>query len=182
MGQAAARAAAEGWTPRVRAVVVCGVAGGTGGVARAGDVVVASGLWVGRGVSHLGVLTVEVPGTVAGLVASVAVPVDSAEARAALRAEGVVAVETEAGGWVDACSRAGVPLVVVRGILDTPEQPLGAAAGLVPEGARGPNLATLAPVALRPAEWAALLRLGRTAAVAERRAAEVAVQVARSLG
>jgi nucleoside phosphorylase len=181
MGQAAARAAAQKWVPLVRAVVVCGVAGGTGGAAGAGDVVVASGLYVGRGVSQEGVFALHVPGTVAGLVASVVSPVDSAAERAELGRAGVVAVETEAAGWAGACRSAGVPLVVVRGVLDTPEAPLGAAAGLVRQGARGTSAATLAPVVVRPGEWRALLRIGRAAAIAEQAAAAVAVRVALSL-
>jgi len=181
MGQAAARTAADEWVPQVRAVVVCGVAGGTGGAAGAGDVVVASGLHLGRGAVPLDVLAPEVPGAVRGLVASADSPVDSAEERAALLVGGVLAVETEAAGWASRCAAQGVPLVVVRGILDTPDAPLGVAATLVREGDRGPRAGALAPVVLRPAEWVALLRVGRAAAVAERRAADVAVRVARSL-
>ncbi len=181
MGQeAAARAAAE-WVPRVRAVVVCGVAGGTGGVARAGDVVIGDGLWIAPGVSGPPLAAVPLPGVVRGLVASVATPVDGAEARARLAAAGVVAVETEAGAWAAACSVARVPLAVVRGVLDTPEQPLGMAAGLVAPGEPGPTLRTLAHLGARPAAWPALWNLGRRAAEAERRAAEIAARVARSL-
>jgi nucleoside phosphorylase len=181
MGQAAARIAADKWVPLVRAVVVCGVAGGTGGAAGAGDVVVASGLYVGRGESHEGVFALEVPGTVAGLVASVVSAVDSPAERAELRRAGVVAVETEAAGWAGACRSAEVPLIVVRGVLDTPEAPLGMAARMVRQGARGTTLSALAPVAVRPDEWRSLLRVGRTAAVAESAAAAVAVRVALSL-
>jgi hypothetical protein len=181
MGQAAARAAAAEWVPRVRAVVVCGVAGGTGGAARAGDVVVATGLHAGRGVEPPAVLRLEIPGALAGLVASVESPVDSAEERAALLADGVLAVETEAAGWALLCAAHQVPLVVVRGILDTPDAPLGIAATLVRDGDRRPSAGAIAPVVLRPGEWAALLRVGRAAAVAERRAAEVAAAVVRSL-
>jgi nucleoside phosphorylase len=181
MGQVAARAAAEAWVPRVQAVVVCGVAGGCGGAAGAGDVVVASGLLEGDG-STLGALAeMHLPETVVGLVASTDAPVDSAEARAALRRQGVLAVETEAAAWAAECARTRVPLAVVRGVLDTPEAPLGPTAGLVQQGARGPKLRDVAPVLRRPGEWGTLLRVGRAAALAERRAAEVAVQAAVSL-
>jgi nucleoside phosphorylase len=181
MGQAAAAAAAREWVPRVRAVVVCGVCGGTGGVARAGDVVVASGVWAG-GLVLPGVVAVELPGTVPGLVASVEAPVDSVRERAELLRAGVVAVETEAGGWAGACSAAGVPLAVVRGVLDTPEAPLGAAAGVVRAGERGPRVGAVAGLLVRPSAWGDLLRVGRAAGPVERRAAEAAVRAARALG
>lgn len=181
MGQAAAARAAADWVPRVRAVVVCGVAGGTGGAAGAGDVVVASGLCVAPGAGVPGVTPVDVSGAVSGLVASVEAVADTPQARAELRAAGVVAVETEAAAWAAACVSHAVPLAVVRGVLDTPEEPLGAAAGLVAAGGRGPAVTAMASMAARPRDWPGLLRLGRRAADVERRAAEAAVSVARSL-
>jgi len=181
IGQDAARAAAAEWVPQVRAVVVCGVAGGTGGAAGAGDVVVASGLFAGHGVSLPGVTPLELPGTVFGLVASVDAPVDSASARAALLAEGVVAIEMEAAGWAAVCGPAHTPLIVVRGVLDTPDTPLGAAASLLRPGDRGPGLATIVAMALRPRDWSALRRTQRAATLAEKRTAEVAAGIARGL-
>jgi nucleoside phosphorylase len=180
MGQAAAMRAAAEWAPRARAVVVCGVAGGTGGVAGAGDVVVASGLLV-DGVVHGGLVGPEVPGAVLGVVASQAGVVDTAAARAALRDAGAVAVETEAAAWAQACARLGVPLAVVRGVLDTPEQPLELAAGMVRDGARGPGFRGVGGAVLRPGAWPALVRLGRRAGDVERRVAEAAVRVARGM-
>jgi hypothetical protein len=181
MGQAAAAAAAADWVPLVSAVVVCGVAGGTGGVARAGDVVVASAVQGGSGGLLPGVCALDLAGAVPGVVASVATPVDGVEERAVLLARGALAVETEAAGWAAACAAAGVPLVVVRGVLDTPEAPLGPAAGLLHDGERRPRLRTLAAALVRPARWPALVRVGRAAAVAERRAAETAVVAVRVL-
>jgi nucleoside phosphorylase len=177
MGQAAARAAAEEWVPRVGAVVVCGVAGGTGGVARAGDVVVASGLLV-DGVLRDGLVVPDVAGAVAGVVASGWGVVDTVPARAALRDAGAVAVETEAAAWASVCARRGVLLAVVRGVLDTPEQPLELAAGMVGEGRRGPGLRAIGAVALRPPAWPSMLRLGRRAVEVERRVAEAVARVA----
>lgn len=180
MGQAAAARAAGEWVPRARAVVVCGVAGGTGGAAGAGDVVVASALLVDGAVGD-GLAAVELPGAVVGVVASVRGVVDTPVSRAALRDAGAVAVETEAAAWAEACARLGVPLAVVRGVLDTPEEPLALAADMVRAGDRGPGARGVAAVAVRPATWPAMLRLGRRAAEVERRAAEAAVRVAAEL-
>jgi len=181
MGLRASASAASEWAPRARAVVVCGVAGGTGGVARRGDVVVASRLVDGAGAELPAVVGAEVAGGMAATVASVGEVRDEPAARAALVALGAAAVETEAAGWAPACAAAGVPLVVIRGVLDTPEQPLGAAAGLVAMGARGPGAAALARLAVRPGAWPALMRLGRQAGEVERAAAEVAVRAAIAL-
>lgn len=177
LGQAAAARAAEEWVSQATGVVVCGVAGGTGGVARAGDVVAASGLLV-DGAMRDGLVVPELPGAVVGVVASVEGVVDSASERAALRDAGAVAVETEAAAWADVCARLGVPLAVVRGVLDTPEEPLEHAAGMVRAGARGPDARALAAVAVRPAAWPSMLRLGRRAGDVEQRVAVAAVRVA----
>jgi nucleoside phosphorylase len=181
MGQAAAARAAAAWVGRVRGVVVCGVAGGVGGAAGAGDVVVASAVLDAAGTAVGPVVVVEVPGAVVGAVASVESAVDGDGSRAGLRALGAVAAETEAASWVRAGAAAGVPVAVVRCVLDTPELPLGAAASLVRVGAAAPSTGDLARVALQPAAWGSLLRLGRRAGAAERRAAEAGVQAAVAL-
>jgi nucleoside phosphorylase len=181
MGQEAATAAASSWAPRVAAVVVCGIAGGLGGAAGAGDVVVASRLLDAAGADVGPVVALEVPGTVQGAVASVAAPVDDAAGRAALRAVGAVAVETEAAAWARACAVAGAPLVVVRAILDTPSLPLGRAAGLVQPGAAAPRAVDVVRVAVRPSAWTTLLRVGRMAGPAERSAARAAVSCSGAL-
>lgn len=183
MGQAAAAVAAASWVPRVRAVVVCGVAGGTGGAAGAGDVVLASRVVDTSGTElYLSPLDdVSVPGVLVGPVASVGTPVDDAPGRAALLALGVLAVETEAAAWAAACSVAGVPLLVVRAVLDTPDAPLAAAAHMVTAGESGPRLREVVPVLTRPPAWRSLLRLARAAAEAERGAAAAAVSVASGL-
>ena len=182
MGQVAAAAAAAMWVRRVSGVVVCGVAGGCGGAAGTGDVVVASGLVDGAGTALPGVAAgVEVPGTICGVIASVAVPVDSAAGRAALLAVGAVAVEMEAAAWAEECSARGVPLVVVRAVLDTPDVPLGALAGMVALGATGPSVAAVAREAARPGRWGELMRMGRIAAGCERLAAQAAVRAAEAL-
>jgi len=181
MGREAAASAASEWVARVGAVVVCGVGGGLGGVADRGDVVVASRL-VDRSGAEIGpVVAVDVLGAVRGTVASVDAPVDDAAARAALDAVGAVAVEMEAAGWAPACAAAGVRLVVVRGILDTPAQPLGVGATMVRPGATGPGIGAMAGAAVRPRAWPGLVRLGRLAGGAERRAAEAAVRAAAAL-
>jgi adenosylhomocysteine nucleosidase len=177
---AAAGAAAAQLDGRVVVVVVAGVAGGCHPTLETGTVVVAERLCDLAGhpldapppPSRV-VATVlgAAPPAVAGLVASGDAVVDDPAARARLAAAGVLAVETEAAGWAPACLRAGVPLVVVRAILDTPARPLGAAAGLVEPGGDRPSPRRLLGLAGRPAAWASLPRLARAAALAERRAA-----------
>jgi nucleoside phosphorylase len=189
MGQDAAAAAAAVWVSRVRAVVVCGVAGGCGGDAGAGDVVLASRLVDASGAELPGAVdalmapggVVSVAGALVGAVASVAAPVDDRVGRAALRARGVLAMETEAAAWAAACAAAGVRLVVVRAVLDTPGAPLGVAAQMVAPGAGGPRMRDVVPVLAQPAAWPALLRLGRAAATAERAAAAAAAAMTRQL-
>jgi hypothetical protein len=183
IGQEAASIAAASWVPRVRAVVVCGVAGGTGGAAGAGDVILASQVIDAAGtVLYAPALDdMSIPGVLVGPIASVRAPVDDAHGRAALLALGALAIETEAAAWSSACAAAGVPLVVVRAVLDTPSAPLGVAADLVRAGATGPRLGGLAPLLVRPAAWTPLLRLGRAATEAERAAAETAAYLAAQL-
>jgi adenosylhomocysteine nucleosidase len=181
MGQEAAAAAAASWVRRVSGVVVCGLAGGCGGIAHRGDVVVASRLLDESGAELPGVIGMEVMGALQAPVASVSRPVDEPAQRAALLALGAEALETEAAAWASACAAAGVPLVVVRGVLDTPTEPLGVAAEMVPQGARGPRMSSVVGVAVRPGTWRGLMRMGRLATAVERRTAEVAVRAATAL-
>ncbi len=90
-------------------------------------------------------------------------------------------MESEAAGWAPACAAAGVPLVVVRAVLDPPAWPLGMAVDLVRPGARGPGVSGVARAAAHPLSWPHLLRLGRGATEAEQLAAEVAVRAAIAL-
>lgn len=181
MGPQAAASAAAHWVPLARAVVVCGLSGGLGGRAVRGDVVVASRVIDRSGAELPGVVGMEVMGALQGVVASVERPLDDPAERAALLALGAEAVETEAAGWAPLCAAAGVPLVVVRGVLDTPTEPLGVAGELVKPGGRGPHAADVARLVLQPGTWRPLLRLGRTATVVERSAAEVALRAAAAL-
>jgi 4-hydroxy-3-methylbut-2-en-1-yl diphosphate reductase len=182
MGPEAAARAAREWVGRVGAVVVCGVAGGCGGVARAGDLVVASRLIDARGQELGPVRAVELPGAVLGTVAAVESPVSDAAGLAELCGLGAVAVETESAGWVGACAAAGIPLAVVRAVLDTPEAPLGAAASLVRPGAAGPSPGEVLRLLGRPGTWPRMVRLGRASARAERLAAQAAIRVMAELG
>lgn len=181
MGLEAARVAAQACVPQAGAVVVCGLAGALGSELQVGDVVVATGLVDASG-NHIGPVALRgVAGARRGVVASVASPVDGAGERAALRAHGAIAVETEAAGWVPVCASHGAALLVVRAVVDTPAEPLGPAARLIPPGGSRPSWARLAAVAVQPWAWAGLLRLARVAARAERSAARAAVAVARDL-
>jgi nucleoside phosphorylase len=191
MGQdAAAGAAAAALDAGVTAVVVAGVAGGCDPTLAVGTVVVATGLCDlgGRRLDappvdpaiRTAVLAAAAP-AVAGTVASVDAVVDDAASRARLAATGALAIETEAAGWAAACLHAGVPLLVVRAVLDTPQRPLGAAAGLVRPGATAPSAWRLARLGTRPAAWGTLARLARLASRVEARAAAAAVAGAAAL-
>jgi nucleoside phosphorylase len=187
---AAGGAAAAALGGGVGAVVVAGVAGGCDPTLAVGTVVVATGLCdlTGRPLEAppvdpavcAAVLAAAAP-AVAGTVASVDAVVDDPAGRARLAAAGALVVETEAAAWAAACLRAGVPLLVVRAVLDTPQRPLGAAAGLVREGATGPSAGRLAGLGLRPAAWRTLARLARVAPGVEARAAVAAVAAATAL-
>jgi nucleoside phosphorylase len=188
--QAAAGAAAAALGGGVTAVVVAGLAGGCDPALRAGTVVVATGLCDlgGRTLDAppvdpaicAAVLAVAAP-AVAGTVASVDAVVDGPASRARLAATGALAIETEAAGWAAACLRAGVSLLVVRAVLDTPQRPLGAAAGLVRPGATAPSAWRLARLGAHPAAWGSLARLARVASGVEARAAAAAVAAAGAL-
>jgi nucleoside phosphorylase len=191
MGPAAAqRAAAAELGEEVSAVVVAGVAGGCEPSLAAGTVVVATGLCdlTGRALDAppadpavcAAVLAAAAP-ALAGTVASGDAVVDDPAARARLAAAGALAIETEAAGWAPACLRAGVGLLVVRAVLDTPARPLGAAAGLVEPGATGPSPRRLLALLRRPTAWRTLARLARIAAHAEARAGAAAVTAALGL-
>jgi nucleoside phosphorylase len=189
--EAAARAAGEELGAGVAAVVIAGVAGGCDPGLATGTVVVATALCdlAGRSLDlpgapsrAVGAALAAVAPSVSGRVASGGGVVDDPAGRARLAAAGVLAVETEAAGWAPACRRAGVPLLVVRAVLDTPDRPLGDAAGLVRPGDTGPAPWRLARLGARPVAWATLARLARTAPAAERAAARAAVAAALTWG
>jgi adenosylhomocysteine nucleosidase len=185
--EAAARAAAAGLDGSIAAVVVTGLAGGCDPALTTGTVVLATGLCDLEGTAidapppapavRDAVLAAAQP-AVAGTVASVAAVVDDPATRDRLAAAGAIAVETEAAAWAAASVAAGIPMVVVRAVLDTPARPLGAAARLVVPGATGASAARLVGLATRPSAWAAVPRLARDAARAEARAATAAVAAA----
>ena len=183
MGQdAAARVARSEVGAGPDAVVVAGVAGGCDPALAAGTVVLATSLCDCAGAPLEAPLArPPVAGATLGTVASCDALVDDAGTRTRLAAAGVLAVETEAAGWAAACARTGVPLVVVRAIVDTPEHPLGAAAALVRAGEKGPAARRLARLLVRPAAWGTLARLARQAPRAESRAATAAVAAAVAL-
>jgi adenosylhomocysteine nucleosidase len=187
---AAARAAAAELGKGVTAVVVAGLAGGCDPALATGTVVVATRLCdpTGNAIDappvdpavSAAVLATALP-AVAGTVASGDTVVDDPVAHARLAAAGALAVETEAAGWAPACLRAGVMMVVVRAVLDTPARPLGAAAGLVRTGGSTPSAWRLLRLGARPAAWRTLARLARVAPGVEARAAGAAVAAAGAL-
>jgi adenosylhomocysteine nucleosidase len=187
---AAARAAAAELDEEVTVVVVAGLAGGCDPALETGTVVVATGLCDPSGrlldaprvepAVFAAVLAAAAP-AVAGTVASGDAVADDPAARARIASTGAIAVETEAAGWAPACLRTGVPLLVVRAVLDTPTQPLGAAASLVRQGATTPSAWRLLQLGARPATWSTLARLARVASGVEARAATAAVAVAGAL-
>ncbi|MEA2671617.1 MAG: Phosphorylase superfamily [Chloroflexota bacterium] len=191
MGQdAAAGAAVAALDVGVTAVVVAGVAGGCGPTLAVGTVVVATGLCDlgGRPLDAPPVdpaicaaVLAATPPAVAGTVASVDAVVDDPAARARLAASGALAIETEAAGWAAACLRAGVPLLVVRAVLDTPQWPLGDAGVLVRPGATAPSAWRLARLGAHPSAWGMLARLAGVASGVEARAAAAAVAAAAAL-
>jgi hypothetical protein len=122
-----------------------------------------------------------VPRVVSGLVASGPAIVDALEHRVRLASRGVLATETEAVGWIEACRRAAIPLVVIRSIVDTPDARLGRAAAAVPPGATGPTLRSLLPLLGHPQEWPSLLRLAGRTRRAEGHLTRVLAAVARRL-
>ena len=101
--------------------------------------------------------------------------VDDPARRARLASAGALAAETEAAAWAAACLRAGVPLLVVRAVLDTPQRPLGAASGLVRRGATAASAWRVARQAAHPAAWGTLATLARVAPAVEARAAAAAL-------
>jgi adenosylhomocysteine nucleosidase len=188
--EAAARTAAAELARPVGAVVVCGFAGGCDPALVPGTLVVATALCDGDGTPldmtplaaavRDAVLSAASP-SVAGPVASTSGVVDHPAARARLAAAGVLAVETEAAAWAEACRRAGVPLVVVRAVLDTPERTLGELAGLIAPGGVGPSTWGLLRLVPRRGTLTALERAARGGRVASRHAAAGAAAAAAAL-
>jgi nucleoside phosphorylase len=181
-GPAAAAVAAESALSRpLGAVIVAGVGGACSTLAP-GTVVVATRLLDLDGAELAGeeamgdsdtigtimaAVRRAVPDATSGGIASGADVIDNAQDRARLAGYGALAVETEAAGWVDACRRAAVPLVVIRGVVDSPERPLGPAAHLVRPGGSRPAPGAVIRLLLRPRNWRPLTRLARDASRAE---------------
>lgn len=172
MGPAAAGRTAER-LGAAAAVVVAGIAGATTPVSP-GTVVVATRLVTLDGdllaeatslapkdrlEAVVAAVRAAVPKTVAGPVATGPRVVDDPRSRDVLARCEAVAIETEALGWVDACCRIGIPLVVVRAIVDTPHRRLGALADTFRPGADRASWSTVARLAANPIHWPALRRL-----------------------
>lgn len=188
--EAAARWAAKVLVDGVTAVVVAGVAGGCDPAVVPGTVVVAAALCdlEGRPIESppppAGVTAAvlhSVPRAAEGTVASGGDVVDDPAWRGRLATVGALAVETEAAGWAPACRRAGIALVVVRAVLDTPARPLGAVADLLAPGEDAPPPRRLIRLLARPSSWTALPRLARDSVRAERGAAIAALSAAAAL-
>lgn len=183
----AVEAALEGG---LSAVVLCGLGGGCASGLRPGTVVVADTLLgpdgdamaLGQGaLERAAVAAAVTAGARPGAIASLPAVVDSTAGREAVAGRGAALVETEAWPVARACRGRGVPLVVVRAVVDTRERPLGAAASTVRPGRTGPVVRDAAGLVARPRLWPALLQLAADARRAEGAAAEAAVAAARAI-
>ncbi|MGB8166597.1 MAG: hypothetical protein WCF18_03840, partial [Chthoniobacteraceae bacterium] len=108
---AAARHIVQVLAERPEFVIAAGFAGGLDPRLRVGEIVVATNYSSPE-------LLVRAGGVAAGAFAHADLPVETVAAKAALRATGAVAVDMESQPIATACSRAGVPLLVVRVISD----------------------------------------------------------------
>ena len=90
-------------------------------------------------------------------------PVERADGRAALAAQGVAIVEMESAAWLTGRPRRVTgPVAALRVVVDTPTAPLGPASDLVAPGASGPSPTRVARLILtRPGSLGMLIRVGR---------------------
>ena len=157
-------------------VLVSGVAGGLDPQVPIGTVVVPATVvnrGSGRRLHATPVKDVDLAGTIA---TSHELVVDE-ERQGALRAEGVDAVDMETAAVAEVCSDRGLPWLAFRGISDRPSDGLvdGSMIGMLKPDGRANPLAMARFVAMRPWKIPGLVRLGRDATLAARRAAEAAV-------
>jgi len=145
----------------VRALVSFGVAGGLDPALAPGDLIVGTFVWREDGAPiDTAALTSELP-IVAGGIAGVDKPVASVARKSALHAEsGAVAVDMESHAVAAVAVEAGLPVLVLRAIVDPAARtiPSAALAGLGPDGRRRP-FAVLARLLANPTQISALVQL-----------------------
>ena len=181
IGRARAAAAAAA-APPAGAFLACGCAGALVGWLAAGDLVTAESVIAleadGRAGERLPAAGAGLAAWAAGrgfrvhaggLVASPVV-LRTAEAKAALRATGALAVEMESGALAAAARARGIPFAALRVVLDGAGEVLPAGLGVIDE-ATGEVRAgrALAAMALHPRLWPAAARLARQQRLAARR-------------
>jgi hopanoid-associated phosphorylase len=165
-GAIAARLIAEG----ASLIVSFGLAGGLDPALAPGTLIVADTVIDGEALatdpSWTARLRVGLPGAVGGAIAGVDGPLATVAAKAALRATGAVAVDTESHAIARAAGRS-VPFVVVRAIADPAAMALPPAALVAPRPDGGIAVhRVLASVAVRPTQIPDLIRLARASRAA----------------
>lgn len=164
----------------VRALVSFGVAGGLDPSLAPGDLVTATFVWRVEG-APIGAAALESEiRIVAGGIAGVDRPIASVAEKAALRAEsGAIAVDMESHAVAAVAAAAGLPVFVLRVIVDPAARtvPRAALAGLGPDGRRRP-LAVLARLLANPVEIPAVIQLARDNGAALRGLARAAPMIA----
>jgi adenosylhomocysteine nucleosidase len=163
-------------------VIVVGIAGGVGDEVKVGDVFVPSVVVNGpTGSEHR---PAELPGIVTRgrLVSSDDFHVED-DALVELEAAGVVALDMETGAIAAVCERDGTSWSVVRSISDMAKgHPIGEAAMTLAKPDGSPNMgAFLKYVSSNPGKLPALVKLGRDATVAAKRAAQAAARACAAL-
>ncbi len=162
----------------VRALVSFGLAGGLDPSLAPGDLVSSTFVWRGDGPPIGAAALKSEIRIVTGGIAGVDTPVLSVAGKAALHAKsGAIAVDMESHAVAAVAAEAGLPVLVLRAIVDPATQtvPTAALAGLGPDGRRRP-LAVLARLLANPAQIIDVVRLahgGRAALRSLARAAPI---------
>ena len=165
--EAAARVLAEG----VSAIVSFGLCGGLASALRPGDLVVPRAvLWRGRSYPVDAALAAALGGISEKLLLADEGPVaDPREKLARFAATGAAAIDLESGAVAEVAARANMPFAVLRAVCDPADAELPPAALIALDaGGRIAPWRVAGSLVRKPGQLAALLALGRAAAVARR--------------